>query len=374
MLPAIDISDPLAFFSHEIEEDAPLTRAADQDSSVVERSLIFQSDFDFLAAALRFRQNLPKGCGRIEATIRIDEAERIISLTPPVDLDVRLAYLPKEVLPEDRYFHLTDDSGRVQKAIRDAALNPNSTWPTIQLLWELHPVVQWTEDWAIGAFGRHSAPILHLPDRFEENEVWVLLQAGYPNRRGYTPVHDWIAVRVSPEGQVEVKSRSDLMRKVGFERGLINIGQEVDAAAMQACLSACVQAAIDRIVEKRKHYEAERRPKLEKRIKELDALRHKHLSRIDGQMASAESSAAMPARAQRKALDKREFIESCFEEANHYVQEAFELGSVPFVQVAAVFCGKMTRFDHFPDKANAAKRPEPMKKPVGQYHTQPNLL
>lgn len=372
-LPDFDPSDSLTFFfgNTQSDESFDFADASEDEPAVVERSLVFPSDFDFVAAALRFRQNLPKGDGRIQATINIDETKRVIDLTPPIDLDVRLTYLPKEVLPQDRYFHLTDSNEVVQTAIRNAALNPNSTWPTMQLLWELHPVIQWTEDWAIGAFGRHSAPILHLPNRFEENEVWVLLQAGYPNRRGYTPVHDWIAVRVSPEGDVEVKSRRDLMDKVRFDKDLVNVGHEVDAAAIEACLPVCVDAAINRIVDKRKTYEAEKKPKLEARIKELDALREKQLSLFDAEnLLQDDESRKKLNRSQLKALEKREFIEDSFREANNYVHEVFELGSAPFVQVAAVFCGDMTRFDHFPSRTKSAER----EKRKSQYQSQPSLL
>lgn len=178
-----DFDDPLAglgLFTDNAE-------AASEDEKVVERHLIFASDFDFLAGAIEYRKTLPAGKGRIGTTTDTVASDHLIKLAPPSDLLVRLAYLPKEVLPENGYFQLTDDNALVQESIRNASLNPNSTWPQLQLLWELHPVVQWMEDWAVGSFGRHSAPVLHLPDRLGTDEIWVLLQAGYPNRRGYPP-------------------------------------------------------------------------------------------------------------------------------------------------------------------------------------------
>lgn len=338
--------DPLFYLSTEIEAAPEAEKLADEGDAVCERSLVFRSDFDFIEAALNFRRGLPEGQGRIDATINVDEAERMIDLTPPLDLDVRLTYLPKEVLPEDRYFHLTDRGDVVQKAIRDAALNPNSTWPAMQLLWELHPVVQWTEDWAIGSFGRHAAPILYLPDVFEENEVWVLMQAGYPNRRGYTPVHDWIAVRFSPAGAVEVKSRRELMEKVPFKEGLINSGETVDGALLGKCLPAAVEAARARITEKRKAYEAATKPKSAARKTELDELRKKHLGLFpEAALDVLKADKTKLTRTQLKDLEKLSAIENAFRDAENYEREVLELGSDPFIQVAAVFCGRMTRFD-----------------------------
>lgn len=347
-LPTFDPSDPLAFFFGSAVPADNATEVEDEETqSVCERRLVYSSDFAFVADALRYRQGLPKGQGRIDATLNINDEKRIIDLTPPIDLDVRLTYLPKEILPEDRYFHLTDRSDVVQQAIRNAALNPNSTWPTMQLLWELHPVVQWTEDWAIGSFGRHSAPVLNLPDRFEENEVWVLMQAGYPNRRGYTPVHDWVAVRISPKGELEIQSRSALMDKVRFDQGLINAGAPINAAALQRCLPACVALAGKQIQEKRKTYEADTGPKLQARIDELKALQEKQLSLFDAAVLGAAHEAKL-SKKQVKEQVRRHFIESCFKEAENYVRDVYELGSMPFIQVAAVFCGEMTRYDQFP--------------------------
>ena len=338
--------DPLFYLSTEIEAAPEAEKLADEGDAVCERSLVFRSDFDFIEAALNFRRGLPEGQGRIDATINVDEAERTIDLTPPLDLDVRLTYLPKEVLPEDRYFHLTDRGDVVQKAIRNAALNPNSTWPAMQLLWELHPVVQWTEDWAIGSFGRHAAPILYLPDVFEENEVWVLMQAGYPNRRGYTPVHDWIAVRFSPAGAVEVKSRRELMEKVPFKEGLINSGETVDGTLLGKCLPAAVEAARARITEKRKAYEAATKPKSAARKTELEALRKKHHGLFPEAVRDVlKADKTKLTRTQLKDLEKLTTIENAFQDAENYECEVLELGSDPFIQVAAVFCGRMTRFD-----------------------------
>lgn len=346
-----DPTDPLSmFFSTDIEASTETEKLVDDNDAVCERSLVFRSDFDFIADALNYRRGLPKGQGRIEATLNINEAEHMIDLTPPLDLDVRLTYLPKEVLPEDRYFHLTDRGDVVQKAIKDAALNPHSTWPTMQLLWELHPVVQWTEDWAIGSFGRHAAPILYLPDDFEQNEVWVLMQAGYPNRRGYTPVHDWIAVRFSPEGAIEVRSRRELMEKVPFKRGLINSGKIIDGLLLQKCLPGAVEAARGRIMEKRKEYEKTVGPKVKARKAELKALLDKRLQPFSKEVLKADSAKKQTlAQTQPKDLNKIRDIQNAFRNAEAYEEEVYALGSAPFIQVAAVFCGEMTRFDQFDD-------------------------
>lgn len=324
--------------------DDPLAGLADwakevsDEAKVEERNLIFPSDFDFMMSALEYRKTLPDGKGLITTEAKSDPKSRLISLAPPADLEVRLAYLPKEVLPENRYFRLTDDNDRVQASIRDAALNPNSSWPELQLLWELHPVVQWMEDWATGSFGRHSAPVLHLPDRLSQDEVWVLMQAGYPNRRGYTPVHDWAAVRIV-DGKAQVHSRRELMERVDFRKVLINAGDTLPLERLEKLLPVCVNAVRSHVKEKKKRYEDETQPKLAQQLSELDKLRAKQLGLFDELPGAVDETQLT--RTQKKELDRIQTIESTFQNARDYVHEVYELGREPFIQVVAVFCGDL---------------------------------
>lgn len=341
-LETFNFDDPLAGleFAEFNENDDSISSNSTTDEKVVERNLIFGSDFDFIANAIEYRKTLPESKGRIGTTTETIASENLIKLAPPTDLLVRLDHLPKEVLPDNGYFQLTDDNNRVQESIRNAALNPNSTWPQLQLLWELHPVVQWMEEWAISSFGRHSAPVLYLPDRLASDEVWVLLQAGYPNRRGYTPVHDWIAVKVE-KGSAQVVSRRELMARIDFSRSLINSGEIVPLEPLSKLLPICVQAALHHIEERKARYEEQTKPKLDRKLSELDELRGKQLELFED----------LPSDIDEKNLNKTQlnqkrqvdFINDTFKNAQDYVREVYELGKTPFIQVVAVFCGNLTQ-------------------------------
>ena len=200
--------------------------------------------------------------------------------------------------------------------------------------------MQWMEDWATGSFGRHSAPVLHLPDRLNKNEVWVLMQAGYPNRRGYTPVHDWAAVRVA-EGKAEVLSRRALMERIDFRKPLINASDPLPLERLEKLLPTCVDAVRNHAEEKKKRYEDETRPKLEQQLSELDKLREKQLGLFDELPGAVDETQLT--RTQQKELRQIEFIENTFKNARDYVHEVYELGREPFIQVVAVFCGDLTQ-------------------------------
>lgn len=347
-----NFDDPLAGladWAKEFTSDATV-----EEAKVEERNLIFPSDFDFMESALEYRKTLPEGKGLITTEAKADHENRLISLAPPADLEVRLTYLPKEVLPENRYFKLTDDNDRVQASIRDAALNPNSSWPQLQLLWELHPVMQWMEDWATGSFGRHSAPVLHLPDRLAKDEVWVLMQAGYPNRRGYTPVHDWAAVRMV-DGKAEVLSRRALMERIDFKKALINAGEALSLERLEKLLPVCVEAVRNHVEEKKERYEEETRPKLDQQLSELDKLREKQLGLFDELPGAVDETQLT--RTQQKELRQIEFIENTFKNARDYVREVYELGREAFIQVVAVFCGDLTQDFREGDRSSANEAP-----------------
>ncbi len=302
------------------------------ESSVAERTLLFSSDYEFLKAGLALRRTVDEGAGRMKTDVRFEDDRRTIELMPPADLDVRLTYLPREVLPEDRRFRLTDDSARIQKSIRDAASNPNSSWPELQLLWEMHPVLQWMEDWAIGAFGRHAAPILCLEDRFDDDEVWILMQGGYPNLRGYTPVHDWSCVRVTAKGMTLLPRRK-LTDRLELGRPFVNTGATPAVEPLRALLPEAVRLMREHLEEKKKVFAATRGVLLEKKIEELNAMRKRQLELFE---------LAAVTRAEEKRRERFHYIENVFKSAEDYAKGVHTLDNEPYIQVAAVVTGRLT--------------------------------
>lgn len=340
-----DPNDPLAFLGLSMTEaetegapGASSEASLSVEEAIVDRQLLFPSDYDFLKAALLMRRTADEGQGRLRTEVQFDDERRQVELMPPTDLDVRLNYLPREVLPESRRFRLTDDSARIQRSIRDAASNPNSSWPELQLLWELHPVMQWMEDWVIGSFGRHSAPVIPLPDRLDENEVWVLMQGGYPNLRVYTPVHDWAAVRITPT-KSELMTRKALMERLDLDRPFVNEGAEVNTDALARLLPEAVSAMRRNLAAKREAFVGRIKPVLDQKRAELGALRTKQLKLLDVDLPEGSTRA-------RKKAEREKFIEDTFEQAEQYALGVYSLDAEPYVQVVAVFAGPLTESAH----------------------------
>lgn len=310
----------------------------------VDRSLLF-SDYQFLKAGLSLRKKLPLEKGGIATEVEFDDANEFVRLAPPTDLEVRLQYLPKEVLPEHRKFELTAKKDLVQRAIRDAASNPNSSWPAHQLLWELHPVMQWMEDWAIGAFGRHAAPVVHV-SFLPEGEFWTLLQGGYPNKRGGTPVHDWIAVKTDAAGKSTVHSRKELMAIMKMPNAWTNDGNTIPVESLSIMLPQIVTLAEQHLLKRKAEYQNSTQVLLDEKLKKLGTLREKQQKLIGDDDAPADLSGLTKRLA--RALERKEYIEKRFKEAEAYTKDTYTLDEKPYVQVVAVFTGKVVHRN--PDK------------------------
>ena len=335
--------DPLAAFTAMVTNATPEVNAEKKSQPTVNRSLLFK-DFDFMKEALNYRRHLPLNDGGIATSVEISEEDNRITFDPPADFDVRLQYLPKEVLPENRRFQLTTDSQKVQEAIRNAAMNPNSSWPTLQLLWELHPAMQWVEDWSIGSFGRHSAPVVKL-STLEPGEFWYLIQGGFPNRNGGTPVHDWIAVKCDNSGNLEAHARKDLMDLLP-KKEWPNTAQAIDTELFARMMPEAVDVAKNLLNQKREEYEQKMKPLAEEKLKELDQLREKQLTLWDDKKNAlgTGANAGLFSRQANRVEERKQLIEKRFESAQMYTENTYSLNDEPYVQVVAVFTGEVKAY------------------------------
>ena len=191
--------------------------------------------------------------------------------------------IPDEARPDDRSFVLTTDRAAVMRAIHDArvlakgaavlpkkrgragkatpdatpvddliALAPElrSSWPSLHLLWEPHPVSQWLLDQVLIHFGRGEAPLLHAA-HLPERQTYVVMRGSIPNRNGRETIVDWFAVRfrwdttitlrefaaldLLPLTQALTELRLDRLGPTGREP---QVGPQI-----QAWLPLCVDAA-----------------------------------------------------------------------------------------------------------------------------------
>lgn len=301
---------------------AVLTYQDFEDSKAKTVSL-FDNDMDFASNGLRL---IAKEHSLTENELKIDE--ELIDLQPTADLSNCLKYLPPEIIPSDNHFRLTTDPKAIQNSMKRMR-NEGEKWPELQLLWDNHPIMEWLEGRFLNAFGRNAVPIVKTNS---EDESWILLQGGYPNRRGYIPVHRFAAIRFK-EGKAELCDLEEMISAVGLDDTLYNTTVKADDELIRRLLPEAIQMTKDVLRRDKEIYEGEEKPKLEGVLANLKELKQKHEEKI---MESNTRSEKITARQQEKI----NIIEEQFNRAEAFERDNVELESEPFIQVVAAFTGK----------------------------------
>merc|ERR1711969_490316 len=111
--------------------------------------------------------------------------------------------MPEEAVgPGDR-IELTDQAQVINQAIDQAKMQERS-WPTVQYLWDGHPILEWFADRASTIFPEHAAPVAYLHGRLEPGEVAVILHGAVPNANGAPVVDRWAVVVRTLDGKLRI--------------------------------------------------------------------------------------------------------------------------------------------------------------------------
>lgn len=306
---------------------APTTEVA---AVLASRPRLFADDMSYAQAAIRWLQE-------IGADLQAEVSGDTLRLTAPKDLQQRLRYLPSEVRPEFDRFILTPTKKRIDDELKRCR-EEDTPWPEIQFLWPLHPVMEWLADRALNAFGRHTAPVIRLPGQLQADESIVLMQGGFPNRRGHVQIHDWIAVTLR-EGAVHAATDiGELLAKLNLASGnLANRGIAADAADLQALLPVAVTHARASLRRLRAAREIEIDGRLTKQLQALDELKGEHMTQLELDL----SGSAQPEAFKRAKRDERSaHIERVFADYMDWLENTQTTEQEPYIQVAAVFTGR----------------------------------
>jgi superfamily II DNA or RNA helicase len=305
-------------------------------AALAHRESLYSGEMNYASAVLRWMNQ--NGIFRQDPVDLSNSHRLLVPVTP--ELEARLKYLPAEVLPENRRFDLTDDVAAVQREMQRVRTT-GEEWPKQTLLWPLHPVMKWLEDYGVGLFGRHTAPVLRLP-AMPIGERWALLQGGYPNRRGYIPIHNWIAVRET-NGVSEKRTLQELISALKLKEMLSNTAYEKKESDVgndfESFIAAAVQIANKDLEERRSEYEATAMQELHKRIEELKKLQLKH----EGHQLKLFSENGKGVRLNSAKEEKQRQIREHFEGAKAYITNTATTEEKAYLQLVAVFTGLRTK-------------------------------
>lgn len=121
-------------------------------------------------------------------------------------------FMPEEAVGAGDRIELTDQAQVINRAIDHAKMQERS-WPTVQYLWDGHPILEWFADRASTFFPEHSAPVAPL-SALSKGEVAVVMHGAIPNANGAPVVDRWAVVIQGADGDVRIEEVPDFIARV----------------------------------------------------------------------------------------------------------------------------------------------------------------
>lgn len=295
---------------------------------------LFASDFEYSRAAFELLHSADGLRGRPN----VDVSRQSIAVQPGEDLYRYLRQqLGPELRPEDLQYVLSADREAVKLAIAQA--RDGDEWPGLQLLWPLHPLLQWLDFKLLALIGRQKAPVIRMPCGITAGEALVLIAAVIPNRRGQPVLNDWFAVRVDAAGAVHgVLSFAEVIEATGLGREEFpNSGQQFDSDDLQRRLLPALEVARKRMNERQKEFSTQTKQRAEIELARLDKLREEHHRQLEIDFKVGDDPLAH-LRARKKELAAHE-IDSLFNNYREWVRLTLEIDPRAHLTVAAVLIG-----------------------------------
>ena len=251
-------------------------------------------------------------------------------------------YMPEEALGPGDWIELTDQAQVINEAIDQAKMEERS-WPTVQYLWDGHPILEWFAYRADTFFPEHSAPVASLSG-LAAGEVAVVMHGAVPNANGAPVVDCWAVVIREPDGTFRIEEIADFIKRT-------RLAQDTPSRPVEDLLPAeeAIPDAVDRfqthLVNLRKEREAMIAQDLDAVIERLCKLEERFRAQIALDMGEesdgdAKSSAAGKRRVEAKRMKEQE-IETLFEEWTEWYNRTRSMvdDQHPHVDVKAVFVG-----------------------------------
>jgi hypothetical protein len=240
---------------------------------------------------------------------------------------------------------LNTDRAKVQQAIADArkrAKQGESSWATEQLLWELHPVMQWLLDKVMCRFLRHEAPLI-VATKLGKGHAAYLFQGVLSNRRSQPVVGEWFAIHLRPGEPLLPGPFEKLLADTGFGTRIDNRGQPSKLAdVVRSKLAEAVKAASQYI---QLHGDV-RLVRLRERVEEdrqrFELWHQRSLEQIARLRTHYEVSykGRIPRHLDESLQRRKRGIEDRKEQRGRWLTDTFTVIGTPYLKLAAVFVGE----------------------------------
>ncbi|MDT8391921.1 MAG: DEAD/DEAH box helicase [Lentisphaeria bacterium] len=321
--------DPLAILLGE-DEEPPTGQAAE---STHDLPSIFNSDYDYAKAAA----NLLREGRRIDG--HFDDAQQFITLNWQEDFTHCMRDLPQEVraeIREETQVIVTTDRQRLKNEMVRCRKEEHA-WPRFSLLWDLHPVMDWFNNSVLTVFGRHEAPVIHVPKGLQPGQTLFLMTGLIPNRKSQPLIHRWFGLLFSDGKTPEILFLDQVINLVGLGFGKIpNPGKSVDSKRLAKLLPRAVDDARQWMSASRDEFHATIQPLLDKHMAELKRLKGDRMRQLELDFGDATTTSRR--QASKKEARQRE-IDTVFAETEKWIADTMTTEDDPYIRVVAAFVG-----------------------------------
>lgn len=286
---------------------------------------------------------------------KIQQVDRLIQLAIPDDMRARDGFgyasegavdgrfMPEEAVGPGGRIELTDQPDVINQAINNAKAQERA-WPTVQYLWDGHPILQWFADRASTFFPEHAAPVAPLMGRLPPGEVAVILHGAIPNANGAPVVDRWAVVIWSADGTVRIEEVGAFLERTRLAGDTPNRPLE-DLSAAQAAIPVAVDRFQTHLVDLRKAREADIQRGLDAVLDRLSALEMRFRTQLTldlGDVPGTDEGLSPVEKRRLTIRRKREQeIEKLFHDWTDWFERTQKMVSDPnpHVDVKAVFVG-----------------------------------
>jgi len=291
---------------------------------------LFASDYQFFKEAVDYiRRDNP-------VQVEFDGDKHFVTLTAPKELQHRLQFLPREVSPDDGQFVLTADREFIKGEIKRCRKEENA-WPTVTLLWEQHPVLQWVNDKVVAAFGRHEAPVLSISGCLKPDESIFLVSGLIPNLKSHPLIHRWFGLRFRDGKFADMLEFTDVLKVTSLhQKRYPNANKPIDLVALKELLPAVVAKARERMSQCRAEYVARITPQINEHTARLKELRGRRFDQLEMQFAG---EVQLTTRQVNKKERERREIEKIFDDWETWVVDTMKTEDNPYIRIVAVLKG-----------------------------------
>ena len=317
-----DDFDFFALFAEEPE----VSDESDTATEIIRLPTIFANDFTYAIAALEFvGQEIP-------LQYQIVKEASLIELTLPAELARRYERLPREIKPAPQEpLRLCADPSLVKKDLEESR-KAEERWTPLQYLWELHPAVQWLNDLAVTAFGRHQAPVLSLPV-LPDKEVIFVMTGLIPNRQGQPLLNKWISVVFKDYQFQRVEAFEDTLQRTQLGEQPIPNRLLPTEEKLLSLREVAVEQAQKAMLQERDRFEQHINQELQQQLDRLTRLRGEHTQQLE--LRFADGSGLL----KEKKEQERRRIELIFDDYWHWVEESMTTEPIPYIKIIAVLKG-----------------------------------